>query len=232
MAGRALNRPPHRPGRRPVHLPPSGVSSGGPRPRGFTGPGMRQLYDTSLPMRGEGGEPCWNRPITGLVAGLGRRRRAARLQPGRGRRGRPRRRGGCQGRCCSSRSGGSAGGEARARFPGSRRLRRRREPSINLWVVQAPAAAGAGSPLSLTYWETLPVCLVSVRRPGRRKPTQGSTTRRSNRPARSSPLGKAVKTLPGTRAVPPLDGCHSDNARPPRPPSAAPPSRGPRRPAA
>ena len=51
--------------------PPAGASSGGPRPQGFTGPGMRQLFDAVLPMQGKERKQFYNQASTGLVVGLG-----------------------------------------------------------------------------------------------------------------------------------------------------------------
>jgi hypothetical protein len=59
-----------RPGRRPPHRPSAGASSG-QRPQGFTGPGMRQLFDAVLPMKGRERKQFYNQASTGLVVGLG-----------------------------------------------------------------------------------------------------------------------------------------------------------------
>ena len=40
-------------------------------PRGFTVPGMRQVFDAILPMRGEDRRHFFNQASTGLVLGLG-----------------------------------------------------------------------------------------------------------------------------------------------------------------
>src|SRR4051812_14200987 len=71
MARRDPIQPRRRPGRRPPHRPPAGAFSGDPRPRGFTGPDMRQLLDAVLPMRGKERKRSFNRASTGLVVGLG-----------------------------------------------------------------------------------------------------------------------------------------------------------------
>ena len=60
-----------RPGRRPPHRPSAGGFTGGPRPQGFTGPGMRQLFDAVLPMKGKERKQFYNQASTGLVVGLG-----------------------------------------------------------------------------------------------------------------------------------------------------------------
>ena len=71
MARRYPNRPRRRPGRRPPNRPSAGASSGGPRPQGFTVPGMRQLFDAVLPMQGKERKQFYNQASTGLVVGLG-----------------------------------------------------------------------------------------------------------------------------------------------------------------
>lgn len=50
---------------------PAEASSGGRKPRGFTGPGMRQLFDAVLPMQGKERKQFYNQASTGLVVGLG-----------------------------------------------------------------------------------------------------------------------------------------------------------------
>ena len=60
-----------RPGRRPPHRPPAGAFAGGPKPQGFTVPGMRQLFDAVLPMQGKERKQFYNQASTGLVVGLG-----------------------------------------------------------------------------------------------------------------------------------------------------------------
>jgi hypothetical protein len=69
----ARSNPGHRrrPGRRPPHLPSAGAFPSNPRPQGFTGPGMRQLFDGVLPMRGRERREFFNQASTGLVVGLG-----------------------------------------------------------------------------------------------------------------------------------------------------------------
>src|SRR3954467_4257314 len=71
MPRRYPNRQRRRPGRRPPHRPPAGGFTGGPRPQGFTGPGMRQLFDAVLPMQGKERKQFYNQASTGLVVGLG-----------------------------------------------------------------------------------------------------------------------------------------------------------------
>src|SRR4051794_9878202 len=71
MARRYPNRPRRRPGRRPPHRPPAGSPSVGPRAPGLTGPGMRQLFDAVLPMKGRERREFFNQASTGLVVGLG-----------------------------------------------------------------------------------------------------------------------------------------------------------------
>ena len=61
----------HRAGQRPPRRPPAGAIAGGPRPQGFTGPGMRQLFDAVLPMKGKERKQFYNQASTGLVVGLG-----------------------------------------------------------------------------------------------------------------------------------------------------------------
>ncbi len=51
--------------------PRAGAFTGGPRPQGFTGPGMCQLFDAVLPMRGKERKQFYNQGSTGLVVGLG-----------------------------------------------------------------------------------------------------------------------------------------------------------------
>ena len=60
-----------RPGRRPPNRPAAGGLASGPRPQGFTGPGMRQLFDAVLPMKGKERKQFYNQASTGLVVGLG-----------------------------------------------------------------------------------------------------------------------------------------------------------------
>ena len=59
----------------PVGVPPivprPGALPDGPRPQGFTGPGMRQLFDAVLPMKGRERKQFYNSASTGLVVGLG-----------------------------------------------------------------------------------------------------------------------------------------------------------------
>ena len=71
MPRRYSNRPRRGPGRRPPHRPSPGAFSGGPRPQGFTTPGMRQVFDAILPMRGKERKQFYNQASTGLVVGLG-----------------------------------------------------------------------------------------------------------------------------------------------------------------
>jgi len=71
MARRDPNRPRHRPGRRPPHRPSAGGSTSGPRTQGFIGPGLRQLFDAVLPMKGRERKQSFNQSSTGLVVGLG-----------------------------------------------------------------------------------------------------------------------------------------------------------------
>ncbi len=71
MARRSPNRSRHRPGQRPPHRPSAGAFPGRPRPQGFTGPGMRQLFDAVLPMKGRERKQFYNQASTGLVVGLG-----------------------------------------------------------------------------------------------------------------------------------------------------------------
>jgi hypothetical protein len=63
---------PHR-RRRPGRRPPNRFSGrlSGPLPRGFTGPGFKQLYDVFLPMRGRERKAFFNQVSGGLVLGLG-----------------------------------------------------------------------------------------------------------------------------------------------------------------
>ncbi len=70
MARRHSNRPCNRPGRRPPHRPPPGAIFSNPRPRGFIGPGLRQLFDAVLPMKGRERKQFFNQASTGLVVGL------------------------------------------------------------------------------------------------------------------------------------------------------------------
>jgi hypothetical protein len=69
----ARSNPGHRrrPGRRPPYRPSAGGLASGPRPQGFTGPGMRQLVDAVLPMQGKERKQFYNQASTGLVVGLG-----------------------------------------------------------------------------------------------------------------------------------------------------------------
>ena len=71
MARPNTGRRRRRPGRRPPHRPPAGAFNGGPKPQGFTGPGMRQLFDAVLPMRGKDRRQFFNQASTVLVVGLG-----------------------------------------------------------------------------------------------------------------------------------------------------------------
>ena len=69
MARSYPNGPRRRPGRRPPHRPAAGVVH--PRLPGFTGPGMRQVFDAIVPMRGKQRRQFFNQASTGLVVGLG-----------------------------------------------------------------------------------------------------------------------------------------------------------------
>ena len=60
-----------RPGRRPPYCPSAGAFSGGPRPPGFTAPGMRQVFNTILPMQGRERRQFYNQASAGLVIGMG-----------------------------------------------------------------------------------------------------------------------------------------------------------------
>ena len=71
MARRYPNQPRRRPGRRPANRPSGAANGHGPRPQGFTGPGMRQLFDAVLPMKGKERKQFYNSASTGLVVGLG-----------------------------------------------------------------------------------------------------------------------------------------------------------------
>lgn len=70
----ARSQPGHRrrrPGRRPPYRPSAGAFSGGPRPPGFTAPGMRQVFDAVLPMQGKERKSFYNQASAGLVIGVG-----------------------------------------------------------------------------------------------------------------------------------------------------------------
>ncbi len=71
MARKRSSRPRRRPGHRPPHKPRATAPRGRPEPHGFTAPGMRQLFDLVLPMRGEERKQFYNQASTGLVVGLG-----------------------------------------------------------------------------------------------------------------------------------------------------------------
>ena len=60
-----------RPGRRPPDRYQSLKRPARPGPRGFTEPGLRQVFDAVLPMRGEDRKQFFNQASTGLVVGLG-----------------------------------------------------------------------------------------------------------------------------------------------------------------
>jgi hypothetical protein len=65
---------PNPPRRRPGHRPPrrrAATPGQGPRPPGFTGPGLRQLFAALLPMEGRERKQFYNQASTGLVVGLG-----------------------------------------------------------------------------------------------------------------------------------------------------------------
>lgn len=71
MARKYPNQPRRRPGRRPANRPSGAASGHAPRPQGFTSPGMRQLFDAVLPMKGRERKQFFNQASTGLVVGLG-----------------------------------------------------------------------------------------------------------------------------------------------------------------
>ena len=56
----------------PLYRPSPGTFSGDPRPSGFSGPGMRQVFDAVLPMKGKERKRFYNQArAPGLVVGLG-----------------------------------------------------------------------------------------------------------------------------------------------------------------
>jgi hypothetical protein len=71
MARRYPDRRRRRPGRRRPDRGPIGQHARGPRPRGFTGPGWRQLFHLVLPFDGRGRWAFFNGVSDAIVIGAG-----------------------------------------------------------------------------------------------------------------------------------------------------------------